>query len=359
LFDYQKVIFPDDLPLNKIALVSISFKRVSDWNGKEPIIDLDRIKNAISITHSIGKPFRFWATPDTEVAWKALYDLGVDFINTDMVNELASYRRSTNGLHAQDQAAMSFNIRYDNSDDGENRWGLRKEGIVDLVRQYSPDFLGIQEGLHHQVAYLDTVLTAYGFAGVGRDDGKTKGEYSAIFYHRKQVQLLLTQTYWLSETPDKVSVGWDASMERIVTYGKFKNLMTNEILHVFNCHFDHKGEQSRLNAAKLITELLDEKGIENEKLIVMGDLNCLSEDPPVLVLKQHLDDSYSDPDVLIYGPEGTWNGFNNQLSIERRIDFILTKNLRVSQYMHLDERRDDNLFLSDHLPVLVRYGKAR
>ena len=130
---------------------------------------------------------------------------------------------------------MTYNIRYDNPNDGENKWYNRKEYLCDQIRYNEVDILGIQEGLHHQVKYLDSVFTDYSYVGIGRDDGKTKGEYSAIFYNNKKFEVVEQSTFWLSKTPNKISVGWDASMERICTYGLFKKkLQSNNFM--FSTH---------------------------------------------------------------------------------------------------------------------------
>lgn len=254
-------------------------------------------------------------------------------------------------------SVMTYNIRYDNPKDNENWWGHRKEEVVDLIRYYSPTIFGIQEGLHHQVAYLDSSLNEYKYVGVGRDDGKTKGEYSAIFYRPEALKLLESQTYWLSETPDKVSVGWDASMERITTFAVFVDVKTGDTLNVFNAHFDHIGAEARLNSAKVILEIIEHKSLDNKQLIVMGDFNALPENAPIQTFKKKLTDPYLLEEVVTYGPIGTSNGFDPDRIMDRRIDYVLTKNINVRSYRHIDDRRKNNLYPSDHLPVLVELRK--
>ncbi len=223
-----------------------------------------------------------------------------------------------------------------------------------MIHYYSPEIIGIQEGLNHQVTHLDINLNNYKYVGVGRDDGQFKGEYTAIFYKAKRLKLLESKTYWLSDTPDMVSVGWDASMERIVTFAKFKNLKTNNILYVFNAHFDHIGKIAREKSAKLIIKIIKDKKILGNKVIVMGDLNCEPKDRPIEILKEFVEDTSQNKSVVTYGPSGTFNHFNSEMIINKRIDYILTKNIEVLKYIHLDDRRKNNLFLSDHLPVLIK-----
>lgn len=252
--------------------------------------------------------------------------------------------------------AMSFNIRYDNKNDMENWWGNRKDELVQMLDYYHPDFLGIQEGLNHQVKFIDKKIKQYTYIGVGRDDGKEKGEYSAIFYDSTKFELLASSTFWLSKTPEKVSIGWDASMERICTYGVFKNTNSNAIIYVFNAHFDHRGKESRRQSAQLILDKIKELNLEKKRIIVMGDFNCIPDDDPILVFKSLLDDGKIKSQKGLYGPSGTFNGFDHLLIMERRIDYIFTKNVDVLSYRHLDDSRKNNLCISDHLPILIEIG---
>ena len=145
-------------------------------------------------------------------------------------------------LFSQIEKAMTFNIRYDNSNDGINQWENRKSEVIELIKYYEPDVLGIQEGLFNQVKYLDQNLSNYSWIGCGRDDGKQKGEFSAIYFNHNKLTLLEESTFWLSNTSDEVSIGWDASMERICTYGIFENKITNKKILILNTHYDHIGK---------------------------------------------------------------------------------------------------------------------
>nr|WP_223826734.1 endonuclease/exonuclease/phosphatase family protein [Flagellimonas sp. S3867] len=256
------------------------------------------------------------------------------------------------GINAQ-KSIMTYNIRYNNPGDKENWWENRKEDVSVLIQFYNPDILGIQEGLHDQVKYLDDTLKNYAFVGVGRDDGKEKGEYAAIFFNTEKVELITTKTQWLSETPNIVSVGWDASMERIVTYAKFKDKNTEKIIHVFNCHYDHIGKLARENSSKLVLDLIKKMGIMNKRIAVIGDLNSHPEEIPIQILTAALPDAFENSPTPVYGPIGTFNGFNPNEKLTRRIDYILTKNLDVQSFRTIDDRRKNGLYPSDHLPVLI------
>ena len=156
---------------------------------------------------------------------------------------------------------------------------------------YAPDILGIQEGLHTQVSYLDDHLKAYDYVGVGRDDGKTRGEYAAIFYRPDRLKLLGDDTFWLSETPQRISVGWDASMERICTYAFFMDKQTGISFLVFNTHFDHIGKIARQKSAQLILKKINELNKDGWPVIVMGDFNLNDQSQPIQLLSSQLSDA--------------------------------------------------------------------
>tara|TARA_R110002049_G_scaffold10728_3_gene52184 strand:+ start:11864 stop:12706 length:843 start_codon:yes stop_codon:yes gene_type:complete len=248
---------------------------------------------------------------------------------------------------------ISFNIRYDNTGDTINNWNDRKASLAKLIQHYDADIVGIQEGLHHQVDFLNTALTNYSYVGVGRDDGKEKGEYSAIFYNSNKFKVLKTNTFWLSETPEKVTVGWDASMERICSYALFENLKTKKQFWVFNTHFDHRGMQARINSAQLIYKKINEINTSKLPVILMGDLNLTPDTEPIQYLKKNLTDAMEISKKPFYGPTGTFNGFDQDRIMENRIDYFFVKNVDVLSYTHIDDRMANNKHISDHLPILM------
>jgi endonuclease/exonuclease/phosphatase family metal-dependent hydrolase len=249
---------------------------------------------------------------------------------------------------------MTYNIRYDNVNDGKNQWSKRKEFLSNQIAYNEVDIFGIQEGLHHQVIYLDSVFVDYNYIGVGRDDGKTKGEYSAIFYNSKKFKVIKENTFWLSETPNEISVGWDASMERICTYGLFETLATKQQFFVFNTHFDHIGTAARFNSAELILQKINELNPDNLPVLVMGDFNLTPETEPIQVLSKELNDSKNISKLKPFGPKGTFNGFKFNEPVTARIDYIFTSknNISVKKYAVLSDSKDCK-YPSDHLPVFV------
>jgi endonuclease/exonuclease/phosphatase family metal-dependent hydrolase len=252
----------------------------------------------------------------------------------------------------QPTGLMTYNIRYDNPNDGENIWENRKDKLAGLLNYYEAAFVGIQEGLLHQVEFLDQSLPAYEYIGVGRDDGKQKGEYCALFYDTRIFKVIFDSTFWLSETPSIPSNGWDANLNRICTYGLFEHLQTKERIWIMNTHFDHRGKMARENSAKLISKRIEQINKDNLPLVLMGDFNATVDQAPIQIIKANLSDAAEISEKPLYGPPGTSNGFRQE-EITRRIDYLFTRNVKVLSYSHLDDRRDNNYHVSDHLPVLM------
>jgi endonuclease/exonuclease/phosphatase family metal-dependent hydrolase len=172
---------------------------------------------------------------------------------------------------------MSFNIRYDDSTDGLKSWDVRRGIVLDIINKYKPGILGLQEALKQQVEYISEFTNSYAWVGVGRTDGKTKGEYCPIFYNTLWYCLIESGTFWLSETPEIAgSKSWDAAIERIVTWARFR-LNDDFSLYIFNTHLDHIGKVSRLKSADLILNRINEIAGDNPVLL-MGDFNVTEDD---------------------------------------------------------------------------------
>ena len=260
----------------------------------------------------------------------------------------------TSSIYPQPHTIVSYNIRYDNNWDIENSWEIRRSNIIQMLIKYSPSILGIQEGLLTQVQYIDSSLINYDYVGVGRDDGKNKGEFCAIYFDTTRYVLLKNSTFWLSETPDTISVGWDAALERICTYGLFKDRITKKEFWVFNTHFDHMGSIAREKSSGLILKRIKKINRQSLPVILMGDFNSIPNSPPVKEIITELSDALQISTQKLHGPRGTFNGFNEDLPIEKRIDYIFTKKLKVLSYRHINDRLDNNRHISDHLPVMIK-----
>ncbi|UCE21812.1 MAG: endonuclease/exonuclease/phosphatase family protein [Candidatus Aminicenantes bacterium] len=254
---------------------------------------------------------------------------------------------------------VSFNIRYDNPGDRENAWINRKDMAAETIRFHGIDIAGLQEALHSQVEDLEARLSEYGWFGVGRDDGQRQGEYTPIFYLKSRFKVLDQSTFWLSETPEVPGkLGWDAVCPRIVTWGKFKDRSTGKVLFVFNTHFDHVGEVARSQSADLILLKIEELA-GSYPVVLTGDFNCTIDDAPYSILiskregRHSLADTHNISRTIPYGSTQTFNGFNNELRPDFRIDFIFVCNIsQVFRYGVISERWDGR-FVSDHYPVMA------
>ena len=257
--------------------------------------------------------------------------------------------------YGQIDKVITYNIKYDNPKDSLNNWNNRKQELISLLNYYAPDILGLQEGLEHQLKYIDQNLINYSRIGVGRDDGKQKGEFSPIYYNHNKFSLIEESTFWLSDQDNIVSVGWDASMERICTYGVFENKDNQMRILVFNTHFDHRAPKAREESSKLILLKINEINKYNYPVILMGDLNAKPETKPISILKRELIDGAALSKDGIYGPDGTYNGFTKNVIAKKRIDYIFVKDLKVKKYRHIEDKMKNGNYLSDHLPVLIEF----
>lgn len=255
-------------------------------------------------------------------------------------------------INAQDVSVMTYNIKLDYPKEGENSWTNRKPFFINQLKFYTPDILGVQEVLPNQMKDIDSLLVDYNFVGVGRDDGKDKGEYSAIFYNKKAFKVLKSSTFWLSDTPENVSMGWDAVCNRVCTYALLKKKKTNKKLWVFNTHFDHVGAEARKNSAILIIKKIKEINTNNLPVVLMGDFNMEAAHESIQYVKTYLKDS-QEISKIVFGPTGTYNGFNFNEPVTRRIDFIfVSPRVNVNKYAVLSDSKDCK-YPSDHLPVYV------
>jgi endonuclease/exonuclease/phosphatase family metal-dependent hydrolase len=253
---------------------------------------------------------------------------------------------------------MTFNLRYDNPDDGENAWPLRKNNVSKIIKENNIDLLGIQEGLKKQVDYLAKELSDYGWIGIGRDDGKEAGEYSAVFYKKNRFEKIESNTFWLSETPERPSFGWDAVCNRIVTWGKFKDKKTGKVFFIFNTHFDHIGTEARRNSALLIKRTIDSV-CSGRPVIITGDFNSSIDSEPYSIItstggsKYQFKNSENISLTKHEGPEGTFTGFDTGKDPTGPIDFIfVSRGIKVNSHKTISAKFN-NHYPSDHFPVIA------
>jgi endonuclease/exonuclease/phosphatase family metal-dependent hydrolase len=254
---------------------------------------------------------------------------------------------------------MTFNIRYNTPNDSLNAWPYRKDKAASQILFHEAHIVGVQEALHGQLTDLLERMPRYKYVGVGRDDGKEKGEFSAIFYDTARLQLLQTQTFWLSEQPTVAgSKSWDAAITRIVTWAKFRDRINRKTFFAFNTHFDHIGKIARRESAKLLLQKIHDIA-GTTTIIVTGDFNATPADEPIQVITDvnnslHLTDTKAISQLPHYGPLGTFSGFGASEKTNEPIDYIfIRKGIRVLQHATLSQNWGGR-YSSDHYPVFAR-----
>ncbi|MCX6149668.1 MAG: endonuclease/exonuclease/phosphatase family protein [Ignavibacteriales bacterium] len=255
---------------------------------------------------------------------------------------------------------MTFNIRLDSPDDGENIWKNRKANLTSMIEFYKADLVGLQEAQKHQIDFIMKSLPGYGWFGVGRDDGKEKGEFTAILFRKDRFDTLETSTFWCSNTPEHPGLGWDAAYQRITTLGKFKDKLTDKAFYLFNTHLDNEGTIARFESAKLIKKKMQIL-CSNYPIILTGDFNSTPDSEPyqIIVSTSDIDtslklvDSHSVTKGKPFGPSGTFTGFDLNAKPKEPIDFIFVrKGITVLSHGTLSDSFDGYL-PSDHYPVLA------
>lgn len=250
----------------------------------------------------------------------------------------------------------TFNIRYDNSDDGVNRWECRKDTVATLVRERGWEIIGMQEVLHHQVQDMLGRLPGYAMVGVGRDDGKTRGEFAPIFYDKERFRLLDSHTFWLSQYPDSAGfIGWDGACTRIATWAKFHDTYTEKELLFVNTHFDHVGQQAMRNAAHLILDRM-EKIADGIPVVLTGDFNVPENSETYRILTADsnfvLRDAYKKSRRKEKGVTYTYHNFGRAPETKKaKIDYIfVSPQVKVLSVGILSENPTTSGHVSDHNP---------
>lgn len=247
---------------------------------------------------------------------------------------------------------ITYNIRMNTPGDGVNAWPLRKDKVAGLLKFHQADIFNVQEALPEQMDDLVTSFPGFDHVGVGRDDGKRKGEHMAVFFRKARFEKLADGMFWLSETPTKPGLGWDAQCNRTVTWIRLKDKMTNKTFLVFDTHFDHKGNKARDESARLILKSIKTINKENLPVILTGDFNLTKKALPIQLILKELNDAYDKSLSLPYGPDGTSGGFDVKV-MPNKIDFIFI-NDKVEVIRHGVLSDSFGLcYPSDHLPVLV------
>lgn len=254
---------------------------------------------------------------------------------------------------------MSFNIRYGTANDGANRWELRRQLLFDTIRTADPDVIGVQEALGGQIGEILDALPQYAALGVGRDDGKTRGEYAAILYRRDAYAVSDTGTFWFSDTPEVIaSKSWGNTITRICTWARLVDRQ-GRAFWVFNVHLDHQSQPSRERSTALLLERIRTRRLPDEPVIVTGDFNAGEQNAAITQLlrdagsRAPLIDTFRamQPDAK---EVGTFTGFTIGQTTGDKIDYVLvTPGIEVVSAA-IDRTTRDGRYPSDHFPVTAR-----
>lgn len=261
---------------------------------------------------------------------------------------------ASGSFYGQNLKMMTYNIRLDVASDGENAWPNRKDYFTSQIQFYSPDIFGVQEATPNQVTDIASAFPDYNKYGVGREEGGA-GEACTIYYKKDRFQVLQSKTFWLSETPNVVSRGWDAACNRVCTYALFKDLKTKKTFWVFNLHLDHMGEVARVKGVQLVLSKIKELNTKNYPAFLMGDFNSEPNTKQIAEIKKVMDDTRDVSKEKPFGPSGTFNDFKHNEPVTLLLDYIfISKNsgLTIQKHAVLSDSKDLK-YPSDHLPVLI------
>jgi endonuclease/exonuclease/phosphatase family metal-dependent hydrolase len=254
---------------------------------------------------------------------------------------------------AQKVVAMTYNIRCGSCENTSdvNHWSRRKQLVSEVIRQSGADLVGLQEAELFQVKDLVQLLPYYEWYGVGRDDGQESGEMTAVLIRRSAFEIVAPRTLWLSESPDLPSKGWDATLNRTLTLVKLKSTITGGILYFFNTHFDHRGDQARLESSRLIVRTAQSE--EGHTVILTGDLNLRDNHPAYKHLATALRDAASISQTPPAGGNMTFNGFGHDLQSDNKIDFIfVSAGQKVLSHQVITDLHHGQ-YPSDHFPIVA------
>ena len=260
---------------------------------------------------------------------------------------------------------MTFNIRLGTAEDGENHWDRRRDLLFRVIRDGEADIVGLQEALRFQIDQIVSAVPAYGFVGVGRDDGREAGEYSAILYRTVRLRVLDSGTFWFSDTPENPgSASWGNRITRICTWARFADSAGGSF-YVFNLHLDHESQPSRERSVQLLAARIRDRAVQADPVIVTGDFNSDEQNAAIrwLLGEESALPGAGTPGIDLVDtfrtvhPDarrvGTFTGFNFGQIDERKIDYVLAGpgfTVGAARIVHTSR---DGRYPSDHFPVVA------
>lgn len=245
-------------------------------------------------------------------------------------------------------SVISFNIRVGGAPDGINSWENRKPATIAMIEDQKPDFLTIQEGMEDQMRYIEqSCIAEYQVIGIAPDSHGTKGEHMTMFYRKDRFECLDWGTFWLSDTPDKFSTGWDGAYPRTATWAKMKIRQSGEIFFIVNTHLDHVGVTAREKGLELILSQVEEMNKEKLPVVITGDFNCTVENSELQPIIASMSNSRTQ--ACRKDSKASFNDWGRSAS---NIDFIWYKGFRkCRRFKTITRKYADKPFISDHYPI--------
>ena len=251
-----------------------------------------------------------------------------------------------------DLKVISYNIRMGAAKDGTNSWEFRYPATALMIEDQKPDVFGLQEAFSYQVRFIAENFKDYDNVGVGRDNGKDKGEFMSIFWNKKTVKMIKWGTFWLSETPDKPSMGWDAACKRTATWALMKDKKTGRMFYFVNTHLDHKGKEAQRKGLELIVSRIDEINPKGYPMVLTGDFNIKPDNVALKGLEEKMQSARK-----IAPKTDNAATFNNwgKAKADMVIDYIYVSGFSAcTEYHTINEKYGDWKYISDHYPIYAK-----
>lgn len=251
-----------------------------------------------------------------------------------------------------DLKVMSYNIRMGVAKDGTNSWEYRYPATALMLQDQMPDVFGVQEAFEFQVRFIEDNFADYDSVGVGRDNGKSEGEFMSIFWNKKTVKMVKWGTFWLSETPEKPSKGWDAACKRTATWALMKDKKTGKHFYYVNTHLDHRGSEARRQGLNLIVSRIDEINQKGYPMVLTGDFNMKPDDAALTGLEQRMQSARKiAPKTDNHATLNLWG----KGKADMVIDYIYVSGFSACpEYHTVNEKYGQWKYISDHYPVYAK-----
>ena len=265
---------------------------------------------------------------------------------------LVSYTSDAKKTANSELKVMSYNIRLGVGKDGSNSWEFRAPATIEMISVQRPDVFGVQEAYDFQIDYVSQNCKEYGVVGIGREDGVKKGEHMSVFWNKKTVKLIKWGTFWLSETPEVPSKGWDADCKRTATWALMKDKKTGKRFYFVNTHLDHIGAKAQKNGLKLIVDRIDSINPEGYPMVLTGDFNVKPDNAALKDLDTKMQSARKIAPRTDNHP--TFNNWG-KIKPDMVIDYIYVSGFSACpEYHTVTEKYGTWKYVSDHYPIYAK-----